>query len=164
MIFSLSLVKPTKTAFALLKGLDCLVQCFCVEVRPEALCNYDFRIGQLLGNRYAFTIGFISAFLDLLPIVGTGMVFVPWIIGLFVFGSASEGVKLLIIYLVATVIRQLLEPKIMAHSIGLHPLATLISMYVGLHLLGGFGLVLGPGLVIIYEALRKAGVFSDPKE
>ncbi len=118
----------------------------------------------LMGNRYAFTIGFIAAFLDLLPIVGTGMVFVPWIIGLFIMGSVSEGVKLLVVYLIATVIRQILEPKIMSQSIGLHPLATLVSMYVGLNLLGGVGLVLGPSLVIIYEALRKAGIFTDPKE
>jgi sporulation integral membrane protein YtvI len=117
----------------------------------------------LMGNRYAFTIGFIAAFLDLLPIVGTGMIFVPWIIGLFIMGSVSEGLKLLAIWLVAMVLRQFLEPKIMSKSIGLHPLPTLISMYVGLKLLGAAGLILGPGLVIIYEALRKAGIF-DPKE
>ncbi|AGA70007.1 sporulation integral membrane protein YtvI [Desulfitobacterium dichloroeliminans LMG P-21439] len=110
-----------------------------------------------MGNPYAFTIGFISAFLDLLPIVGTGMVFIPWIVGLFILGSVSEGIKLLVLYLIATVIRQLLEPKVMSQNIGIHPLATLISMYVGLKLLGGLGLILGPGLVIVYEAIRKAG-------
>lgn len=118
----------------------------------------------LMGNRYAFTIGFTAAFLDLLPIVGTGMIFVPWIIGLIIMGSVGEGLKLLLLWLVATVIRQFLEPKIMSKSIGLHPLPTLMSMYVGLKLLGGVGLLLGPGLVIIYEALRKAGIFTDPKE
>lgn len=138
-------------------------------IRAEAILisvtGIILTIGLLImGNRYAFTIGFIAAFLDLLPIVGTGMIFVPWIIGLFIIGSVSEGVKLLIIYLIATVIRQILEPKVMSHSIGLNPLATLIAMYVGLNLLGAVGLVLGPGLVIIYEALRKAGIFTDPKE
>lgn len=118
----------------------------------------------VLGNRYAFTLGFTAAFLDLLPIVGTGIIFVPWIIGLFIMGSVSEGVKILLLWLLATVIRQILEPKVMSQSIGLHPLPTIISMYVGLKLLGGVGLILGPGLVIIYEALRKAGIFTDPKE
>lgn len=113
-----------------------------------------------MGNPYAFTIGFISVFLDLLPIVGTGMIFVPWIVGLFILGSVSEGIKLLIIYLIAMVVRQIIEPKIMSQNIGIHPLATIISMYVGLKLLGAFGLILGPGLVIIYEALRKAGFFG----
>ncbi|MGE4273599.1 MAG: sporulation integral membrane protein YtvI [Desulfitobacterium sp.] len=110
-----------------------------------------------MGNPYAFTIGFISAFLDLLPIVGTGMIFIPWIVGLLILGSVSEGIKLLVLYLIAMVVRQILEPKVMSQNIGIHPLATLISMYVGLKLLGGFGLILGPGLVIIYEAVRKAG-------
>lgn len=117
----------------------------------------------LMGNRYAFTIGFASAFLDLLPIVGTGMVFVPWVIGLLFMGAVGEAVKILVIWALALVIRQILEPRIMSKSIGLHPLPTLISMYVGLKLLGGMGLVLGPAIVIVYEALRKAGIFTDPK-
>lgn len=134
-------------------------------VRAEAILisvtGIILTVGLLwMGNPYAFTIGFISALLDLLPIVGTGMIFVPWIVGLFILGSISEGIKLLIIYLIATVIRQILEPKVMSQNIGIHPLATIISMYVGLKLLGGFGLILGPGLVIIYEALRKAGFFG----
>lgn len=117
----------------------------------------------LMGNPYAFTIGFISAFLDLLPIVGTGIIFVPWAIILLIIGAAPKAIQLIIIWVVALVIRQILEPKIMSKGIGLHPLPTLISMYVGLNLLGGVGLVLGPGLVILYEALRKAGIFTDPK-
>lgn len=134
------------------------------EVILISVTGLILTVGLLwMGNPYAFTIGFISAFLDLLPIVGTGMIFVPWIVGLFILGSVSEGVKLLIIYLIATVIRQILEPKIMSQNIGIHPLATIISMYVGLKLLGGMGLILGPALVIIYEALRKAGFFT-PKE
>lgn len=138
-------------------------------VRAEAILisvtGVLITIGLLiLGNPYAFTIGFISAFLDLLPIVGTGMVFIPWIVGLFIIGSVSEGIKLLVLYLIVTVVRQVIEPKVMSQSIGLHPLATLISMYVGLKLMGGVGLILGPGLVIIYEALRKAGLFRVPKE
>jgi len=129
-----------------------------------SITGLTLTIGLLLmGNPYAFTIGVISAFLDLLPIVGTGLVFVPWIIALFIMGSVSQGIKLLILYIVATVIRQILEPKVLSQSIGIHPLATIISMYMGLKLLGGFGLILGPGLVIIYEALRKAGLIG-PKE
>jgi sporulation integral membrane protein YtvI len=118
----------------------------------------------LMGNRYAFTIGFLSAFLDLLPILGTGMIFIPWAIVVLITGSVSGGLKILSLWLIATVIRQILEPKIMSQSIGLHPLPTLMSMYIGLKLFGGAGLVLGPGLVIIFEALRKAGIFTDPKE
>jgi sporulation integral membrane protein YtvI len=118
----------------------------------------------ILGNRYAFTIGFTAALLDLLPIVGTGIIFIPWAIGLFIVGSVSYGLKILLLWVFVTVVRQILEPKIMSHNIGLHPLPTLMSMYIGLKLFGGVGLILGPGLVIVFEALRKAGIFTDPKE
>ncbi|MFZ3102837.1 MAG: sporulation integral membrane protein YtvI [Desulfitobacteriaceae bacterium] len=117
----------------------------------------------LIGNRYAVTLGVLTGVLDLVPIVGTGVLYVPWIIGVFVFGSVSEGVKLSVMWLVLVVLRQFLEPKIMSKNIGLHPLPTLISMYVGLQLLGGAGLILGPTLVIFYEALRKSGFMDRPR-
>ncbi|MHB8126481.1 MAG: sporulation integral membrane protein YtvI [Desulfitobacteriaceae bacterium] len=114
----------------------------------------------LIGNRYAVTLGVLTGLMDLIPVVGTGILYVPWIIGLLVFSSVSEGVKLLVMWLVLVIVRQFLEPRIMSKSIGLHPLPTLISMYVGLQLLGGVGLILGPTIVIFYEALRKSG-FMD---
>lgn len=114
----------------------------------------------LIGNRYSVTLGVIAGLLDIIPILGTGVVFVPWIIGLFIYGSASEGVKLLVIWIIIITLRQLLEPKIMSKNIGLQPLPTLISMYAGLQLLGAIGLILGPTILIFYEALRKSGVFT----
>lgn len=117
----------------------------------------------ILGNPYAVTIGVFSALLDLLPIVGTAVIFVPWIVVLFLTGSVGMAVKLLIVYAISITIRQFLEPKIMSKGIGLHPLATLVSMYVGLQLLGGYGLIIGPAIVIIYEALRKAGIIHLPR-
>lgn len=117
----------------------------------------------LIGNRYAVTLGVLAGFLDLVPIVGTGILFLPWIVGLLIMGSFGEGLKLFVMWMITVVVRQFLEPKIMAKGIGLHPLPTLVSMYVGLHLLGGVGIIVGPGLVICYEALRKVGIFG-PKD
>ncbi|MDR3288151.1 MAG: sporulation integral membrane protein YtvI [Peptococcaceae bacterium] len=118
----------------------------------------------LIGNRYAVTIGVLSGVLDILPVVGTGMLFLPWAVVLFITGSVGEGLKILGMWVVIVVVRQFLEPKIMAKSIGLHPLPTLISMYVGLKLLGIAGLILGPTIIIIYEAMRKSGMFSRPRK
>lgn len=111
---------------------------------------------MLIGNRYAVTIGVFAGLLDIFPIVGTGVLFVPWIIILLINGSVSAGIKILVIWVIAVVVRQALEPKVMSQNIGLHPLPTLVSMYVGLKLLGGYGLILGPTIVIIYEAIRKS--------
>ncbi|HBV87350.1 sporulation integral membrane protein YtvI [Desulfosporosinus sp.] len=118
----------------------------------------------LMGNRYAVTLGVLAGLLDIVPIVGTGMLFVPWAIGLFIMGSFGEGLKLLTMWIIIMVVRQFLEPKVMSKGIGIHPLPTLISMYVGLQLIGGFGLIVGPAIVICYEAVRRVSIFGPPKE
>ena len=114
----------------------------------------------IIGNRYAVTIGVLAGLLDAIPIVGTGILFGPWIIGLVIFGAYGAALKIGIMWIVTVVIRQFLEPKIMSHGIGLHPLPTLISMYVGLELLGPIGILVGPAMVITYETLRKVGIFG----
>lgn len=114
---------------------------------------------SLIGNRYAFILGVLAGLLDLVPVVGTGMLFVPWIGGLLIMGFWGEGIKLAVMWLITVIIRQFLEPKILSKNIGLEPLQTLVSMYVGLKLFGGIGLILGPTVVITYGALRKAGIW-----
>jgi sporulation integral membrane protein YtvI len=118
----------------------------------------------ILGLDYAFTVGVITGLLEVLPVVGTGILFVPWILWKFVSGQGAFALQLTVMYVIVLAVRQLLEPKILSKNIGLDPLPTLISMYVGLKLLGGWGLILGPTLVIIYQALVKAGVFDKPQE
>ncbi|MCB8815597.1 sporulation integral membrane protein YtvI [Desulfosporosinus shakirovi] len=117
----------------------------------------------LMGNRYAVTLGVMAGLLDIVPIVGTGMLFVPWAVALFIMGSFGEGLKLLLMWIAIMVVRQFLEPKVLSKAIGIHPLPTLISMYVGLQLIGGFGLIVGPAFVICYEAVRRVSVFGPPK-
>ncbi|KUO66184.1 MAG: sporulation protein [Gracilibacter sp. BRH_c7a] len=115
----------------------------------------------LIGNKYALTLGILAGLLDLLPIIGPSLIFIPWTVVLLFTGELALALKVLIIYLVVTVIRVALEPKVMSQNIGIHPLPTLISIYVGLKLLGAAGLILGPALVVIYEAVRKAGMFKE---
>ncbi|MGI6119031.1 MAG: sporulation integral membrane protein YtvI [Desulfosporosinus sp.] len=117
----------------------------------------------LMGNRYAVTLGVLAGLLDIMPIVGTGMLFVPWSIGLIIMGSFGDALKVLALWLIVITVRQFLEPKVLADGIGIHPLPTLISMYIGLQFLGAIGLILGPTLVICYEAIRKAKIIGAPK-
>jgi len=110
----------------------------------------------ILGNKYAFTIGILAGLLDLIPIIGPSIIFIPWIIVLLFTAGLGSALKIFAIYIAATVIRQILEPKILSQNIGIHPLPTLISIYVGLNLFGVSGLIIGPAVVVIYEAVRKA--------
>jgi len=130
-----------------------------------AVTAFTTIIGLLLiGNRYAVTLGVLAGLLDAVPIVGTGILFGPWIVALLLMGSFGEGLKIVLMWVVTLVIRQFLEPKIMSHGLGLNPLPTLISMYVGLQLLGFGGILMGPAVVISYEALRKVGIFGPPRD
>lgn len=114
----------------------------------------------IIGNKYAFTVGILAGLLDLIPVVGPALIFIPWILVLLFTAGLGPALKVLIIYGVFTLVRQLLEPKILSQNIGLHPLLTLMSMYVGMKLLGMGGLILGPAILIVYEAVRKAGMFA----
>lgn len=115
----------------------------------------------IIGAEYALTIGLLMGFLDLLPVVGPSLVYLPWIVWSFVIGNTAFGIKMIVLYVILLTVRQISETKIVSASLGLYPLATLIAMYVGLKLIGVIGLVLGPVLLIAIQAMFKAGVFSN---
>jgi sporulation integral membrane protein YtvI len=110
---------------------------------------------------YAITIALVSGLVDILPYLGTGAVFVPWIAYEFIAGDAGLGIGLSVLYLVVVVQRQIMEPKILSSSIGLDPLATLIALFVGFKLIGFLGLIVGPVVLVILSTLKRAGVFED---
>jgi sporulation integral membrane protein YtvI len=119
-------------------------------------------IGLIILNvKYAITISLLIGLCDLLPYLGTGAFMVPWIIFLFIQGDLYLGVGVSILYGIVLVARQTLEPKVLASSVGLNALATLVSMFIGLKLFGVLGLIVGPVSLIILTAFHKANVFKD---
>ncbi len=111
----------------------------------------------IIGAKYALTIGLLVGFLDMIPVLGPGTIYVPWAIWSFVTGDVLLGIKLTVLYLLVMVVRAVLEAKVVATNLGLHPLAVLIAMFVGLKTIGIIGLILGPMLVIAILAAVKAG-------
>ncbi len=112
----------------------------------------------ILGVPYAGIVALIIALFDILPVVGTGTILIPWFIIDIAMGKTGEGIGILVIYILITIVRNILEPKIIGQRIGLFPLVTLISMYVGLKLFGVFGLILLPLVIVVITQLQKAGV------
>ena len=102
----------------------------------------------ILGTKYPFVMGFVIGFVDALPFFGTAIIIVPWAFASFVSGKYVFALGLMITQVIAFTTRQLLEPKIVSSQIGLHPLVTLVSMYVGLNLLGVGGIIIGPILAL----------------
>ncbi|MBA4537104.1 sporulation integral membrane protein YtvI [Bacillus aquiflavi] len=110
---------------------------------------------------YAITIAILIGLVDILPYLGTGLVFVPWIIYEMIAGEMNLAIGLGVIYLLVIVQRQIMEPKILSSNIGLDPLATLIALFVGFKLVGFLGLIIGPVSLVLLTTLHRANVFHD---
>lgn len=95
---------------------------------------------SLFGIEHAVLKAAVIAVLDILPVLGTGGVMIPWAVTSLVLGYTRLGLELLLIYLIVTVIRNYVEPKIVGTQLGLHPIITLASMFIGLRLFGFWGL------------------------
>ncbi|WP_312471131.1 sporulation integral membrane protein YtvI [Neobacillus sp.] len=115
----------------------------------------------ILGVDYAITIALVTGIVDILPYLGTGLVFVPWIIYTAIGGDMGLAIGLGVLYIIVLVQRQVMEPKILSSSIGLDPLATLIALFVGFKTIGFLGLIVGPVTLVIISTLYRANVFHD---
>ncbi|WP_456279114.1 sporulation integral membrane protein YtvI [Bacillus sp. AK128] len=114
----------------------------------------------LLNVEYTILLSIVIVFVDILPVLGTGSVLVPYAVYCFMTNQQDTGIGLLILFLVITVVRRVIEPKVYSTNMGISPIASLVSMYLGFQVLGFIGLILGPVVVIIYETLKQAGIIK----
>ena len=106
---------------------------------------------MILGEEYSLLLAFIIAFADLLPVIGVGTVIIPWSIYELTLGSESRGIGLLVLFGVYEIIRQLLEPRIVGKSLGVHPLLSLVLIYVGYSLFGFGGILILPIAIVLIK-------------
>ncbi len=115
---------------------------------------------SILKIDYALVIALATAVFDALPFFGSGAVLIPWSIISLISGDILHGIGLLIIYLSVILTRQFVEPKIVSKNIGMHPILTLMSMYVGFKVFSIGGMILGPLFLVIIISLYRVGVFD----
>lgn len=116
----------------------------------------------IIRNEYALLLGLLIALLDALPIIGSGMILIPWSIIMLIDGNIFAAAILITVYLICQVIREVAEPKLIGNRIGVKPLYTLISIYVGFKLFGIAGFILGPiGLIVIMSILKSKPYILD---
>lgn len=105
------------------------------------------------------------SFVDALPIFGSGTVMVPWAIISAFNGDFSLGVAILVLWIIMSIIRQIVEPRIIARQIGIHPIFTLIAMYTGYKFIGILGMLIGPIILIvlkdIFASLIDKGIIKS---
>lgn len=111
-------------------------------------------IGLLILRRsYAFLLALVIAVVDILPVLGTGTVLIPWAIVMLISGQYRVGLGLLILYGIVTIVREIAEPHLIGGSLGIHPLASLFFMFAGLKLFGLIGMLLGPFAALLLKEL-----------
>lgn len=115
----------------------------------------------VIHSKYAIALGTITGIFGILPVLGVGIVLIPWAIIAFLTGHSFFAVELILLTILITIVRHVIEPKILGDNVGLDPLFVLMSMYIGLASTGAIGLILGPFILIAYQALQKAGVFRN---
>jgi sporulation integral membrane protein YtvI len=111
----------------------------------------------LLGVEAPFSAALLVAFIDALPVLGSGSVLIPWAVLLFVVGNYGKGAAVIVIWGIATLVRSFLEPKILGGKVGLHPAATLLAIYLGFSVMGVKGLLLFPLTLIILKQFNDKG-------
>ena len=107
---------------------------------------------------YIFIIAIITAIVDILPVLGTGTVVIPWAVFSLINGSYGLGIGLIVIYACITVIRQIIEPKIVASNLGIPPIVSIMGMYIGLQLFGFIGIFIMPIVITVLKVLNDDGV------
>ncbi len=160
---------PEHTALVLKRGKKQLGATLSKYIRSYAIILgitfLELCIGfSILRVDNAGALALLVAFFDILPVVGTSLVLVPWTVISFIQGNINRGITLAIITAVVWIVRNVTEPKIVGEQVGLHPLLTLMAMYVGTKLFGGWGLLGLPITLAIINALQKEGIISFYKE
>lgn len=116
------------------------------------------KLAGVYTSEYWFIVALLIALVDIIPVLGTGTVLVPWGVVSLLTGKIGLGIGLLVTYVVVLIIRQVLEPKLVSGQIGLPPIVTITSMYIGTKVLGIFGFFIMPFLVTIVNEMNKAGI------
>lgn len=115
---------------------------------------------MLIGTRYWMVLSLILGVLDIIPVLGPGLLLFPWAgISLFL-GNLTQAVQLVGLFTVMFAARNLLQAKVLGDSVGMHPLLMLAALWVGIVAFGVYGILVGPILAIIAKALSNAGIIQ----
>lgn len=113
---------------------------------------------SIIGVKHSALIAVLIAVFDILPVVGSGLVLAPWAIISLLLGDIGRAIGLFILWAIVCVLRQIIEPKIVGESVGMHPFLTLFAMLAGNFIYGGIGILLLPLTLALFQSLNKSGV------
>lgn len=112
----------------------------------------------IFDSRYIPIIGVITAIIDIIPVLGTGTILLPWTLYSLLTSDFKMAIGLIVMYVLITVIRQVIEPKFVAGQLGLSPIVTVIALYLGLKAFGVLGMFITPLVIIMIKLLNDEGI------
>lgn len=134
---------------------------FIAQIKIMGIIFVILFVGFLLAhNSYALLLALLLAVVDVLPFLGTGFVLMPWAFYNLIAGNYRDTILLVILYLVCLLTRQLLQPKIIGDTVGLHPLLTLVLIYIGFKLDGLRGFLIAMIAGILVKNFYRIGLFD----
>jgi sporulation integral membrane protein YtvI len=125
---------------------------------------YSITVLSVLRVPYAVLIGLLVGVADVLPLLGPGAVYVPWAVYATITGNPKFAILLIVVWGIQAVIRQVIEPRLVGEQMGLHPLVTLLSIYLGFQVFGALGVVLGPIVVTLLKSVVRSGLLPVFRE
>ncbi len=152
-IRSKNLLVPSLSKMAKAYGLIILI-----TFSELSLGLFLMKLIGIYDSNYIFIFALITAVVDIIPILGTGTILVPWALYCLLNGRISLAIGIFIMYACITVIRQIIEPKLVANQLGIPPFATIISMYVGSQIFGVLGIFLLPITLVMIKLLNQEGI------
>ena len=157
-------IKIMKTKRIIISTFGKIIKAYCILILvtfTEMLIGLSLlKLVGLYEGEYIFVISLITAIVDILPVLGTGTVLIPWGVWSLVTGKIGFGIGILIVYALITVIRQIIEPKLVANQLGLPAFVTITAMYVGTQLFGFIGLFLLPMSIMLLKVLNDEGIIN----
>lgn len=133
-----------------------------IMVGSTILCFIGFTV---IKNPYSLILAIAVGVMDALPLLGLGIVLIPWAVFCFISGTAKNGIVLMITFVLCYILREILEPKLIGGKVGIPPLTSIITIYAGYKLFGLIGVILGPvAYVTIKESLKVNTETTDTGE
>lgn len=112
----------------------------------------------LFKTEHLFIITGILFVIDLIPYVGIGALFIPWIVYAFFSDHYALTLKLSLLYAVLIIVRQIIEPRLLAKNLGIHPLIAIIILFISINMFGALGFIITPISLILFSSLYHAKI------
>lgn len=113
---------------------------------------------NMFNIKYVFTLSVLCVILDLLPIIGSAVIYLPIALVFFIQGKYMSGIWITLLYALFMIIRNIMEPKLLSKSLELHPVLILMSLYIGVSISGIIGVIYCIFLITYFKLLNELNI------